>query len=176
MWANSACSSRSKSSNPPGFDDAYFFSREFTRWGRSWSAVQTSRAVRLSVGVCDTSIGAALRSVSDLHQNILAEDHCPVFPSAPACRDKLSPAPSLALSGVFNKSIEFDHLDIVLDVSSRSSPVWCLVVRRICLPQYHVEINALDHRRKVAEAAYPTPKISQHTFPFSGSLTAWSGA
>ena len=43
VWANSACSSRSKCSNAPAFDDSYFFSKVLTRWGRSWSTVHTSR-------------------------------------------------------------------------------------------------------------------------------------
>ena len=52
-------------------DDSYFLSREFTRWGRSLSAVQTSRGVGLSSGVWDTSVGAALHSVSNSHSALL---------------------------------------------------------------------------------------------------------
>ena len=63
--------------------------------------------------------------------NILAEDHCPVFLSQPACRDKLSPVPLHSYIGIFHKSLEFDQLYVVLDVSSRSSPeraIACTIV------------------------------------------------
>ena len=76
----------------------------------------------MSTGIWDTSIGAALHSVLISHSSIVAEDHCPVFPPPPACRDKLSPVLFHPYTRVLNKSIELGQLDVVLDVSSRSSP------------------------------------------------------
>ena len=58
----------------------------------------------------------------ELAFSIVAEDHCPVLPSAPPCRDKLSPVLLHSYIGNFHNSLEFDHLDVVLDVSSRSTP------------------------------------------------------
>ena len=58
----------------------------------------------------------------DLAISIVAEDHCPVLPSVPRCCDKLSPVPRQSYIGVSHKSLEFDHLYVVLDVSSRSTP------------------------------------------------------
>ena len=62
---------------------------------------------------------------SDLAISIVAEDHCPVLPPQPARRDKLSPVLLHSYIGVFHKSLEFDHLYVVLDVSSRSTPMDC---------------------------------------------------
>ena len=61
--------------------------------------------------------------------SIVAEDHCPVFPAPPTFRDKLSPVLFHLYVRVLNKAIEFDHLDVVLDVSSRSSPESTLETR-----------------------------------------------
>ena len=58
----------------------------------------------------------------ELAFSIVAEDHCPVLPSAPPCRDKLSPVLLHSYIGIFHNSLEFDHLDVVLDASSRSTP------------------------------------------------------
>ena len=54
--------------------------------------------------------------------SIVSEDHCPVFPPPPACRDKLSPVLFHPYTRVLNKAIEFGQLNVVLDVSSRSPP------------------------------------------------------
>ena len=57
----------------------------------------------------------------DFAISIVAEDHCPVLLPQPARRDKLSPVSLYSYISVFHKSLEFDHLYVVLDVSSRSS-------------------------------------------------------
>ena len=60
-----------------------------SRWGRSLSAVQTSRGVGLSTGVWDTSIGAALHSVlvsqSALLQRITAPSSLRRLPAVTNC-------------------------------------------------------------------------------------------
>ena len=54
--------------------------------------------------------------------SIVAEDHCPVFLTASPRRVEMSPKTLHSYICIFRKSLEFDHLDVVLDVSSRSSP------------------------------------------------------
>ena len=110
VWANSACSSRSKSSNSPQLDYSYFFTKVATRCGRSLSAVRASRGVGLTSGVWDTFIGAALHSVLNSRSASLQRITAPVFPRPPACRDKLSPVLFHPYVRVLNKSIEFDQL------------------------------------------------------------------
>ena len=84
-------------------------------------AVEASRGVGLSTRVWDTSIGAALHNVLNWHSALLQRITAPVLSYAPPCRDKLSPVLLHSYIGIFHNSLEFDRLDVVLDVSSRSS-------------------------------------------------------
>ena len=61
-------------------------------------------------GVWDTSIWGSPPQCFDFALGIVAEDHCPVFPCAPPCRDKLSPAPLHSSIRILYNSSEFDHL------------------------------------------------------------------
>ena len=60
----------------------------------------------------------------------------PVFPCAPPCRDKLSPAPLHSSIRILYNSLEFSHLDVVLDVSSRSTPSRSVLHGRRGLSRY----------------------------------------
>ena len=79
-------------------------------------------ALKREVEALMRELGAALRSVFDSHQALLQRITAPSSSLRPPCRDKLSPVLLHSYIGIFNNSLDFDHLDLVLYVSSRSPP------------------------------------------------------